>query len=451
MTFSPRPGAGPSRDYRFPAVERATLSNGVTLAVARQPRLPLVTLLALVDAGATSDAAGLEGAASLTARALTEGTRRIEGGALALEVERLGSGLDASADWDDALVHLSVTPERLPRAFALLGEVLTEPAFRARDVDRLREERLADLLQQQVEPRSLADDKFSFHLFAPGSRYGQPADGNSDSVATLDASRVRAAYAARYAPTTTTIVAVGDVTLARARELAEATIGNWRAPAAPAVALDDSTRPEGRRVCVITKSDAPQSELRVGHAGVPRLHPDYFPIVVMNALLGGLFSSRINLNLRERNAFTYGARSAFEWRRGAGPFVVSTAVKTDVTAAATREILAEIERMREDTVAQDELELATAYLDGVFPIRYETTQSVAQAIAIAKTFGLPDDYFTKYRAAVRAVSAEDVRRAARTYLHPERLLVIAVGDAEAIRGPLEALDIGPVHVETSTT
>ena len=166
----------------------------------------------------------------------------------------------------------------------------------------------------------------------------------------------------------------------------------------------------------------------------------------MNALLGGLFSSRINLNLRERNAFTYGARSSFEWRRGAGPFVVSTAVKTEVSDAATREILLEIGKMREEKVSADELSLATAYLDGVFPIRYETTNAVAQAIAIAQVYGLGDDYYTRYRERIRAVTADDVLRAAQTFLHPERLLIVAVGDAAAIRAPMEQLGAGPVSV-----
>ncbi len=210
--------------------------------------------------------------------------------------------------------------------------------------------------------------------------------------------------------------------------------------------VDDRVAPAERQVFVVNKAGAPRSELRIGHAGVSRSHPDYFPIVVMNALLGGLFSSRINLNLRERNAFTYGARSAFEWRRGAGPFVVSTAVKTEVTDAATREILIEIEKMRDEKVNAGELSLATAYLDGVFPIRYETTNAVAQAIAIAQVYGLGDDYYTRYRERIRAVTADDVLNAAQKFLHPEKLLVLAVGDATAIRAPMEALAAGPVTV-----
>jgi zinc protease len=445
MTFPPRPAPGLPRDY-FPAIERSTLSNGLRIAVAPIPRLPIVTVLALVDAGASSDSAGHEGAASLAITALAEGTTRLDGATLTEKFESLGTGLSSAGDWDDATAHIAVTPERLETAMGLLGEVITTPAFAQKDVERLKAERLADLMQQQVEPRGLADDKFSEFLFVPGSRYALPAGGNMTSVRALDAAQLRELHSARYVPGTTTLVFAGDVTSERAAQLAARAFDNWRGAAPADARVDDRVAAAARRVFVVNKAGAPQSELRVGHAGVPRSHPDYFSIVVMNALLGGLFSSRINLNLRERNAFTYGARSTFEWRRGAGPFVVSTAVKTEVTEAATREILIEIEKMREEKVSADELSLATAYLDGVFPIRYETTNAVAQAIAIAQVYGLGDDYYTRYRERIRAVTADDVLNAAQKFLHPDELLVLAVGDAAAIRAPMEALGAGPVTV-----
>jgi len=201
-----------------------------------------------------------------------------------------------------------------------------------------------------------------------------------------------------------------------------------------------------RGVHVVAKADAPQTELRIGHVGLPRMHADHFPAVALNAILGGLFSSRINLNLREVHAYTYGAHSAFDWRRAAGPFVVGTAVKTEVTDAAVREILLEIDRIRESAVSTDELELATRYLGGVFPIRYETTGAVASALAMAKVYGLDDDYFRRYRARIAAVTAADVLAAARAHLHPEALQVLAVGDASAIEGPLQALQLGALVV-----
>jgi predicted Zn-dependent peptidase len=219
--------------------------------------------------------------------------------------------------------------------------------------------------------------------------------------------------------------------------------------AAPAPAVRAEMRAMERAVHVVAKAEAPQSELRVGHVGLPRGHGDYFNVVVMNAVLGGLFSSRINLNLREEHAYTYGAHSGFDWRRAAGPFVVETAVKTEVTDAAVREILLEIDRIRDAEVTADELDLATKYLAGVFPIRYETTGAVASALAIATVYGLPDDYFSTYRQRIAAVSRTDVLAAARAHLHPEALQVLAVGDAAAITEPLAALRLGTPSVTTA--
>jgi zinc protease len=434
------------RPYLFPEVSRTTLANGLRIIVSRMPRLPLVTAVALVDAGASRDAREAEGGAALTARALGEGTKRLNGADLAEQFELLGTGLDETNSWDGTTVRFTVTPERLGAAIALLGEVLTKPAFRERDVERLKAERLAELLQLQVEPRGLADAKFAEFLFVAGSRYSMPEGGTRASVKRLDATKARALHDRLYAPRTTTLIFVGDVTLEQATLLSERTLGGWAGGVSAVETVNDRSVSETRRVVVVNKTDAPQSELRVGHRGVPRQHPDYFPITVMNALLGGLFSSRINLNLRERNAFTYGAHSSFDWRRGSGPFVVSTAVKSDVTDAAVREIVGEIMNLRENTVGDEELSLATSYLDGVFPIRYETTNAVADAIAFAEMFDLGEDYYARYRERVRAVTAADVRLAAETHLHPGELLVLAVGDANAICEPLRQLAIGPVEV-----
>ena len=450
MSMDTRPTAGPGRPWEFPAVHHATLANGLRVSIAPMHRLPMVTVLALVDAGATRDEPGHEGVALLTASALTEGTVRLDGASLTDQCERLGASIDTGADWDSCVTHVAVTPDRLEPAMALLGEVLVSPGFRGRDVERLKEERLADLLQQRVEPRGLAAEQFREFLYVDGSRYRVSAGGSPTTVRGLTPDLVHAFHAAHVVPSRMRIVLAGDVTPERAVALVERTLGSWRgsdaASGAPPATVDDRTVAGGRRVRVVHKADAPQSELRIGHRGLPRRHPDFFDVVVMNALLGGLFSSRINLNLREAHAYTYGANSMFDWRCGAGPFVVSTAVKTEVTDAAVREILLEIDRMRHETVGVDELSLATAYLDGVFPIRYETTTAVAQAIATAATYGLPDDYYTTYREHVRGVTAASVRRAAEQHLHPEELLVLAVGDREAIRAPLEALGIGPLDV-----
>lgn len=449
MSVPARPAPGAARPYEFPAVHRHALANGLRLVVAPMPRLPLVTALALVDAGAATEAAGAEGIATLTARTLAEGAGTLDGAALTARFERLGTAFEGSADWDSSIARLTVTRSRLEEALGLFAEVLRGPAFPEADVARRREERLAELAQQLAEPRGLADERFTGFLYARESRYARDLAGTARSVARLDAAAVRAFHAAHYGPQATTLVLVGDITPDAALALAERLFGGWRGGARSAALTSASAEREGRRLVIVEKADAPQSELRVGHVGVARSHPDYLPIVVMNGILGGLFSSRINLNLREKHAFTYGASSGFDWRRGPGPFLVSTAVKSEVTDRAVTEILREIDGLRAAPPSASEVELATEYLAGVFPIRYETTAAVAGALAGATMFGLPEDWFTTYRGRIRAVTPADVHAAARAHLDPARLLVLAVGDAPVIEGPLATLDFAPVERHAS--
>jgi zinc protease len=251
-------------------------------------------------------------------------------------------------------------------------------------------------------------------------------------VSGLTLDDVRAFYAARYQPSAMTLVFAGDVTMEQVVALVEPLFGDWTGtPTADRRSAPDVAQ-AGRLLRVVAKGDAPQSEVRVGHVGLPRRTPEYFDVMVMNAVLGGLFSSRINLNLREAHGYTYGAFSAFEWRRGHGPFVVSTAVKSDVTAEAVREIMNEIDRIRSTEIGEEELTLATSYLDGVFPIRYETTGAIAGALASLVIHGLPDDYFDRYREHVRGVTTAGVLRAAQQHLHPDRLRVVVVGDPAVV-------------------
>jgi zinc protease len=188
-----------------------------------------------------------------------------------------------------------------------------------------------------------------------------------------------------------------------------------------------------------------QSEIRIGHLGVQRVVDDYFPIVVMNTILGGSFSSRLNLNLREVHGYTYGVSSGFGMRRQAGPFLIATATETEVTVPAISEILKEVEHLREGGVSQEELESASGYLAGVFPLRLQTTAGVAAHLAELEIYDLPDDHFDRYRERVLAVTGEEVHHAARTRLDPARLNVVVVGDAERLHGPLEALRLGAVE------
>ena len=450
MTTAARPLPGPPREYHFPRFAKHTLSNGLTVIVARVPKLPLVSVAAVVDATALDDQKGKEGTAQLAARGLKEGTASRNGSRLSLDLEKLGTSLEAGADWDGTVASMTVLSGKLDEAFEIFAEVLREPAFRADDLERLKAERLAERMQLLDEPRGLADESFSRFIYAHDSRYSAPVGGDSNSVPKITREDIVTFHRENYVPPATTVILAGDITLEDSIRLIESTLGSWRGK--QVVARHDADRPARteRAIELVAKADAAQSEVRVGHIGVPRTHPDYFPIVVMNSVLGGLFSSRINLNLREEHGYTYGASSHYDWRRQAGPFEISTAVQSEVTAQAVAETLKEIDRMRGEEITSDELTLATSYLEGVFPIRYETTAAIASALANMVMFGLPEDYFDTYRENIASVTTADVLNAAKAHVDPDKLQVVIVGNPEIIREPVEQLSFGPLSVREAS-
>jgi len=440
-----RPHPGPPRPYHFPRIEQHTLENGLRIVVAPLRRLPVVTVLGLVDAGAARDPRMRAGVASLTARLMAEGAGALEGAELTEALENVGATLDSQADWDSAVHSMTVTSDHLEVAFDLFTSILRQPTFRERELDRLKAERLSDLLQLRAEPRGLADEVFATALYDHASRYSLPEGGSEASVGAITRDDVLRFYSTWYTARTTTLIVAGDADLPTVRRLAERNFRDWDAKYAPTTPITDRPARTQRTVHLVNKDDAPQSELRVGQVGIPRSHPDYFDVVVMNALLGGLFNSRININLREAHAYTYGASSGFDWRRNCGPFVITTAVETDVTADALRETFIELDRIRSEPVSEDELSLAVSYLDGVFPIRYETTAAVASALAGQVVYGLPADYFDTYRSRIRAVTRASVLTAAQRHLDPTTMQVVVVGHSNQVRGKLEALGLGSVQ------
>lgn len=446
MTVAIRPAPGPAREYHFPEFTRHTLKNGIRVIVAPIRKLPVVTVLAVVDAGAGLDMAGYEGLAQLTAEALREGNEKRNGVEILEGFESLGSSLEAGADWDSTVVSMTLLSEHLEKGLSLMAEVLMTPSFPEHEVERLKAERLADRLQILSEPRGLADESFARLLYSSDSRYAEPIGGTSESITAISQTHVIEFFRSRYTPATVTMIVTGDIGTHDALDRLEKTLEKWKGNPAGARSITGKVNRTSRSLEIVAKSDAAQAELRLGHLGIPRNHPDYFKVVVMNALLGGLFSSRINLNLREHHGYTYGASSYFDWRREAGPFVIATAVQSEMTANAIKECLAEIDGMRSDEVPADELSLATNYLDGVFPIRYETTSAIASALANIVIFDLPEDFYNTYRFNIRRVTPADVLTAAKTYVHPEKLQALVVGDLSIVKEPLEALSFSAVSV-----
>ena len=449
MVASLRPKPGPTRSYHFPDFHDEMLPSGIRLVTAPVAKLPVVTVMVLVDAGSTNDPTGKEGVAALTAGTLLEGTQQFGGAELAEKFEQLGTSVESGADWDSAFMKITVLSGQLEEATRLLGEAISSPIFPEREVERAKAERLAEILQLEMEPRGLADEKFSEFLYTDESRYSKPDEGSTASVSALSRKDVEEFYKSRYRAGATTVIITGDISTDDARALITRSFESWPSGVTPNPPLVAAARTTSKSVHIVDKPEAPQSELRAGHVGLPRKHPDFFPTLVMNAVLGGLFGSRINLNLREAHGYTYGASSFYDWRRGPGPFVISTAVQSEVTAPALREILLELDRIRAELISEEELLLARDYLEGVFPIRYETTAAIAAALATLVIYDLPADYFDSYRKNIRNVSADSVLKAAKTHLHPDQLQTIVVGDARTIRASISDLSIGDLHIHSS--
>ena len=308
------------------------------------------------------------------------------------------------------------------QALELLAEVLLRPTFPAGEVERLRDERLNDLLQAQADPRRRADEAYIDTIYAPDSPYHRPAGGQRETVERLDADVLRRVYARAVDPSIATLVVAGDLGGQDVVAMAHELLDGWSAPTSPTAGgtIVDAPAATDRRIRVIHRPGSVQTEFRIGHPGLPRKVPDFHAVSVMSAILGGLFNSRLNMQLREAKGYTYGASAGFDMRRGAGPFTARAAVNTEVTVPAVIDTLAELERMRDTKVEPSELAAARDFLVGVFPLRFETPGAVAAALSGLAIHGLPVEELLDYRRKIEAVTIDDVAAAAREHLQIER-------------------------------
>ncbi|HSU14392.1 pitrilysin family protein [Longimicrobium sp.] len=440
------PPRGPLRPYRFPGVHRRRLANGMSLLVAEIRNFPVVTVDMVLDAGGLAEPPELAGIAPITSALLESGAGGMDADAIAERVDGLGLSLDAGVSWDTGQVGFTCLRGRLDAGFELTADLLRRPTFPEREVERVRDERLTTIQQRRGTPSTLVDEAEGRWIFAPGLAFARSLGGLARTVEGLGRDDVVAFHARRYRPSAATLVAAGDASVDEIQALAERWFGDWEGRAEPVPAAEVRPRLDRTTIVVFDRPGSVQSEIRVGHVGIERTAPDYFAVMVLNSILGGTFSSRMNLNLRERLGYTYGASSSFASRRRPGLFSMSTAVQTEVTAHSVSEMLRELRELRESPVTGAELEDARNFLAGVFPIGLQTTDGLAGKLSTIATYGLPDDYYQHYRDGLLSVTAADVQDAAQRRLWPERAAVIIAGDAEKIRGELEALDVGPVEM-----
>ncbi len=433
---------------RLPALQAAQLANGLELQVVEMHKVPVVDVQIVLDAGAVRDPADLPGLATFTATMLQQGAGRRGALEIADEAAFLGAQLNTAASLDVATVSLHVPKRRLGPALDLLADVLLRPTFPDSEVARQRELRRAQIVQQADNPVAIASIAFPAIVYGRAHPYGRPLNGTEASTGALARDRVVEFYRSYYRPTATHILVVGDVTLAEVRELVSARLGAWEPAEGRAAgeggAAAGAPDAAARAVYLIDKPGAAQSVIRIGHVGIARSSPDYFSLQVLNTILGGAFTSRLNQNLRETHGYTYGAFSQFAAGRMAGPFVASASVVTAKTDSSLIEFLKELRRIRDEAVPEDELAKAKAYITLGLPGDFETTASAASRFRELIVYGLPHDYFDHYAERINAVTASDVQRVARSYIDPEHFDIVVVGDKAQIEAGIRALGEGSV-------
>ena len=438
------PVLAPPPALKLPAVQTATLPNGLELTVVEMHKVPVVDVQVMVDAGAARDPADAPGLATFTAAMLQQGAGTRGALEVADEAAFLGAALNTSASFDRAVASVHVPKRRLEAALDLLADVVLRPTFADSEVNRQRELRGAQLVQQRDEPVAVASVAFPAIVFGAAHPYGHPLNGTDAATAALARPRVVDFYRGYYHPDGTRVLIVGDVKLAEARRLVAARFGAWERATVPAFPTAAAPAPAARAVYLIDKPGAAQSVIRIGHVGPPRSTPDWYALDVLNTILGGAFTSRLNQNLRETHGYTYGAFSQFAARRLSGAFVALASVVTAKTDSSLIEFLKELRRIRDEPVPAAELAKAKAYITLGLPGEFETTGGAAGQFRDLLAYGLPLDYYDHYIERINAITAEDVQRAARRYIDPDHFDIVVVGDKSQIEAGIKALNEGPI-------
>ena len=447
------PVVGPAPALKLPDIQKRQLSNGLPVWIVELHEVPVAQVNLVVRDGTARDPVNQFGVASLMTAMLAEGAGSRSGLELADAVDFLGADLGASAGFDSMAVRLHVPVARLADALPLMTDVALRPTFPKDELERLRQQRLTTLIQSRDDAATIAALAFSRVLYGNGHRFGTAAMGTEASIKGFTVDDLRAFYASRFVASAATLIVVGDVKTDVVMPLLERSFGAWKgAPVGGAMGSTVGGAPNGpartrRDIYLIDKPGAPQSQIRIGAVGVPRSTPDFFPIQVMNTVLGGSFSSRLNMNLREQHGYTYGASSSFDMRVQAGPFVAAAGVQTDKTSESLVEFFKELNGILQPVPAE-ELSRAKNYVSLRFPGGFETTGDISRRLEDALVYRLRDDYFSSYVPGIQTVSQADVARVASAYVHPDQVAIVIVGDRKVIEPGIKALNLGPITVMT---
>jgi len=440
------PATGPVPVLKLPPIQKRTLSNGLPVWVVEMHEVPVVDVSLIVKSGASSDPAGQFGVASLTADMLDEGAGSRTALELADAIDVLGASLSTGSGFDSSTIRLHTLLSKLDQALPLMADVTMRPAFVPAELDRLRTSRITSIVQARDNPSTLASLAFPRVLFGLNHRYGTSAGGTETSLKEMTVADLKGFHAKFYQPANAHLIVVGDIAADAAAIKLESAFGTWKNGAiAPKPALASAPQHGPRQIYLVDKPGAPQSQIRIGWIGVPRGTPDYFPLSVLNTILGGSSTSRLNQNLREQHGYAYGASSSFDMRNSAGPFTASAGVQTDKTSESLQEFFKELDGIHQPIPA-DELTRAKNNEALGFPAAFETTTGMAGRLGDLVIFGLPETFFSDYVPKIQAVTNADVQRVANQYLQTNRFAVVVVGDLSKIEKPVRDLNLGPVRI-----
>jgi len=424
----------------LPDIYQVSLPTGMNLLGMEYERVPWVSITCMVKRGAETDPPDKAGVADWTAEYLTLGTVRRSQRQLAEDVESLGAQIRARSNYDSTSISLDGLAEDFPALMEILAEVVQTPGFPDEEFPLLVERRRAELAQMLDDPRELATRYFR-RLFFGASPYGHSVRGEPESLEALSLADLTGHYAREFAPGVTTLVVVGMVPRAQVEEAAHHWWDGWQGggPVSPAYTTSASElSPPG--LYLLDRPELTQSEIRLGHLGLPRHHPDFFPLRLVNYILGeGGFSSRLMTRIRSDLGFTYGIRSRFHFRRAPGPFTISTFTPAENTAQVIQEIGEVVRNVRDNGVEAKELSEAQSYYVGHFPLGLETARTLATQVLNIDLHDLGLDYLSRYCENIQAVSLEAARQAAQSHLQPESLVTLVVGPAARCRASLEEL------------
>ena len=440
------PKPGPQPKLSLPPIEKTELANGLEIWMVEQKELPIVSMNLVLKTGSSNEPDAKVGVSTFMSQLLEEGTKTRTAADIANQLQSLGANINTGSGWDSTNVTLQTLTKNLDQALEIYSDVIQNPAFPAKELESRKTRSLIGLRQFRSNPNAISNVVYNKVL------YGEHPYGRVNNEATIKAitrDDLVNYYESNFRPNNGVLIVVGDFDKAELKSKIEKSFANWKAGDVSARSLPAAKPIEKARIFIVDRPGSAQSVVSVGQVGVDRSNPDYYALNVMNTILGGGFTSRINMNLREDKGYTYGARSGWSFRRGAGPFSAGGDIQTAYTKEAVAEFIKELNDIRGGRpVTQKELEYNKQSLIRRFPAGFETVGQMSQQLANLVVYDLPDSYINDYIAKVNAITVEDVNRVAKQYLDPAKMAIVIVGDRKVIEPGLKELGYGITILDT---